>query len=172
MEEPYNPEEKRVASDLAGQTVAYYFRLFRGPVLAVLAAQIVLVILDQKAIYLWFINLLLFIGLTVWLKKGYKGTLFQALILNGSAGLVLGFLLALFKLVWYRQVYLFFNLITETGITFLFGLLIAASTYIVLTREYKEHSILPFKISNKDKELKKGGETNGREKKSGRKPGK
>ena len=147
-------EEKRISSDLAGQTFAYYFRLFRWPVLGVLIAEIVLIILDQGMVYLWFINLLLFVGLTLWIKKVYEGNFIQSLVLNGLAGLTLGFLIALFKLVWHHKVYLFFNIITETVKSLLFRLIISAATYIVITKEYKDHSLLPFKFKNKDKKDK------------------
>ncbi|MDZ7798715.1 MAG: hypothetical protein U5L76_03820 [Patescibacteria group bacterium] len=158
-------ENKSVSSDLAGQTFNFYFKIFRWPLLGVLLVEIVLIVLDQKLIYLWFVNLIFFVGLTLWIKYIYKVRLAHIVVLNGLSGFILGFLMALFKLIWTRKGYLIFNLITESFITLFFGVLISAATFMIITKDYKNHSILPFKLNKK-----KGGGSDGRETKNGGKP--
>jgi len=160
-------ENKSVSSDLAGQTFNFYFRIFRWPLLITLLAEIALIIFDQKLVYLWFINLIFFVGLTLWIKYSYKVKLAHIVVLSGLSGFILGFLMALFKLVWTRKGYLIFNLISESFITLFFGVLISSATFMLVSKEYKKNSILPFKLNKK-----KGGGSNGRKTKNGGKSGK
>jgi len=148
--------QERVSGDLGGETFNFYFHIFRWPLLFVLIGEIILIILRQKAVYLWFINLLFFAVLTLWLYYTYRVRMIHVIILGSLAGFILGFLIALFKLIFERKLYLFFNLISESVITLLFGFLISAATYLLISKESRKNNILSIKKE------KKGGELNGR----------
>lgn len=148
-----------VSGDLAGKRISYYFNLFKWPVLVALLAEIILIIINQPNVYLWFVNLLLFVSLTVWVKYVYNLRLGQTIILSVCAGFILGFLVALFKLIWWHKFYLFFNVVTETMMVTMAGLLLSGGTYLVISKEYrkKEESLFNFIKKNK-----KGGGENGK----------
>ncbi|MFH1367148.1 MAG: hypothetical protein ABIH38_04145 [Patescibacteria group bacterium] len=161
MEEKIDQEEHLkppagVSGDLAGRPISFYFRLFRWPIFTALLTEIVLIIFNQPNVYLWFINLLVFIGLTVWAKQVYNLRLGQAVILGIVSGFVLGLLVSLFKLIWWHKFYLFFNIVTETTTTAMAGLLLSGGTFLMISKEYrkKEESLFNFLKKNK----KGGGE--------------
>jgi hypothetical protein len=145
-----------VSGDLAGRPISFYFRLFKWPVLAALVVEIFLIVFNQPNVYLWSVNLLIFIGLTVWAKQVYNLRLGQAVILGIVSGFVLGLFVSLFKLIWWHKLYLFFNIVTETITTAMAGLLLSGGTFLVLSKEYrkKEESLFNFLKKNK----KGGGE--------------
>lgn len=148
-----------VSGDLAGKRISYYFNLFKWPVLVALLAEIILIITNQLVVYLWFVNLLLFVSLATWAKFVNNLRLGQTIILGICAGFILGFLVSLFKLIWWHKLYLFFNVVTETMIVTMTGLLLSGGTYLLISREYrkKEESLFNFIKKNK-----KGGGENGK----------
>lgn len=148
-----------VSGDLAGKRISFYFNFFKWPVLVALLAEIILIIINQPDVYLWFINLLLFVSLTVWVKYVNNLRLSQTVILGVCAGFVLGFLVSLFKLIWWHKLYWLFNVVTETVLVAMAGLLLSGGTYLVISKEHrkKEESLFNFIKKNK-----KGGGENGK----------
>ncbi|MFA5070435.1 MAG: hypothetical protein WC528_04085 [Patescibacteria group bacterium] len=147
-----------ISGDLFGKTIGFYFSLFRWPVLAALVIEIFLIVFDQRLIYIWFVNLIIFVFLALWGRKINQLRLGQILFLGFSAGLVLGLLVAIFKLIWLHKFYLFFNLMFEAVVTALAGLLLCGGTYLLMTKEYKNQN----SFSKYLKKNKKGGGENGR----------
>ena len=125
---------------LASKPFAFYIRLMRWPLLTAIALEMILLALSQKEVYLWFINLLLFIFLALWAYKIYQLKLGQVITLGSVCGFILGLMISLFRLVWFHKLYLFFNIITETIITLLAGFLISGATFLIITKEYRKNT--------------------------------
>ena len=101
--------EKKPVSEprgiLASKPFAFYIRLMRWPLLFAIALEMILLALSQKEVYLWFINLLLFIFLTLWEHKVYQLRLGQVITLGSVCGFILGLMVSLFRLIWFQAVF-------------------------------------------------------------------
>lgn len=154
---PAGPEEA-----LAGRDFLYYWRHFRWPFVIVLVADVVLYVLSQPMLYVIFIDLVYFIYLGWLMTKRERGTQAHVITLGVTAGLVLGLTASLFKLLYFWQLYLFFNIISETLITGLIGLLISAAVYRILHRQAGiGHSIIPDRSHQRESQGTKGGGRSG-----------
>lgn len=126
------PAEPPIDPPVAGQPLSFYWRSARWPALAASVVEIILAIAGQPSAYLWGVNLAVFIGLPLWLKSKQKLMFGRVLALNVLTGLLIGLIVAAFRLVWERKLYLIFNLITEPLVTAAGGLLIGALAFSVL----------------------------------------
>ena len=138
---------------LAGRPLNFYFKIVVWP-------AIILAVVEIAASFIWdinilvlnlFLDILLFIGLSWYFIRTYQAKQIQVIILSVISGLIIGFLWAIFRLIWEHKFYLFFNLITEPLITALAGLLISAASYLFFTREYRKYKDNPFKNINSKK---------------------
>jgi len=98
---------------IAGQTLAFYWNTAKLPALIGAVLNIILIIANQPSIFLWGVYLVLFVYLAVWLRTRKMLTFGTAVTLGIVAGLMTGFIIACFRLLWEHHLYLIFNLITE-----------------------------------------------------------
>ncbi len=131
------PSDRPLDPPVAGQPLSFYWRTARWPALAAGIVEIILVIAGQPNAYLWGVNLVFFIGLPVWLKSKQNLIFGRVLALNVLTGLLIGLLVAAFRLVWERQLYLIFNLVTEPLVTAAGGFLIGALAFSGLGRSVR-----------------------------------
>src|SRR3989338_10779616 len=111
------PTTRPLDPPLAGQPLSFYWRTARWPAVAASVVEIILVIAGQPNVYLWGVNLVVFIGLSIWLKTKGHLVFGRILAVNVLSGLLIGLIVAAFRLVWERKLYLIFNLVTEPLIT-------------------------------------------------------
>jgi DNA integrity scanning protein DisA with diadenylate cyclase activity len=140
MEEIKEDRDQNYAQNvLGGRPLNFYFKIVIWPAVILVVIEIIISLIWNKDVLNWFLDFLLFIGLSWYFIKSYQAKQIQVIILSIFSGLIIGFLLALFKLIWLHKVYLFFGLITESLITASAGLLISAASYLFFTREYKKY---------------------------------
>lgn len=142
--QPSQPQPKSANAALAGHDFLYYWRHVRLPLLIAFVIGGVLYIFEQQMLYVLFVEFIyvLFVGWSA--VKLYKGNQAQVIITGVIAGLTLGLALSLFKLFFFWKLYLFFNIVTETLVTGLAGLLAGAALYQILHRQTTiTKSILP-----------------------------
>ncbi|MFH0952323.1 MAG: hypothetical protein V1838_04000 [Patescibacteria group bacterium] len=163
-----NQSDTRIKSSsgnppLGGQDFLYYWRYFRWPFLIILATNVALYVLQQVMLYVIFVDIIYFIFLSWLIVKRLKGNQVQAATMGTISGLALGLMVSIFKLIYFWKVYLFFNIITETLITGLVGLLIGAASYLVWHgKSHIRQVIVPGSdLENSKKIEKKGGERSG-----------
>jgi len=136
MEEIKEDRDQNYAQGiLGGRPLNFYFKIAIWPTLILVVIEIITSLLWNKEVLNWFLDFLLFIGLSWYFIKVYQAKQIQVIILSILSGLIIGLLMALFKLIWLHKVYWFFNLISEPLITALAGLLISAATYLFLIRK-------------------------------------
>jgi hypothetical protein len=123
-----SPETVRIA----GQPLVFYWNAARLPALIVATIDAVLIIANLQNVYLWGVHLLLFIGLTIWLKLDGHFSFGSSVTLCATAGLLTGAGVAVFRLIWERKLYLVFNLITEPLLTAAGGFILASLIVAIL----------------------------------------
>lgn len=111
---------------IAGQTLGFYWNAARIPALIAAVVNMILIITDQPPIYLWGVYLVVFVGLAFWLRTKKILTFGSAVTLGACAGLFAGLLVAVFRLVWERKLFLVFNIITEPLLTAAGGFILSA----------------------------------------------
>ncbi|MFH0853424.1 MAG: hypothetical protein V1853_03390 [bacterium] len=121
------PEEVRVS----GQPLGLYWRAMRLGVLIVTTLEIILIITDRPAVYLWTINMIFFLYLGWWLHSKKLITFGSAITMGMLSGFTIGIFVAIFRLAWERKAFLFFGLITEPLITAAGGLLLGALAFTI-----------------------------------------
>lgn len=148
MEEQKNPEEITLSKvELASWQLGQYVRIIAWPVVLAQAFSIVYVLMNRFFDFVWVVNVLAFAYISHIVVQKHQGHYQQAVISNLIAGLVMGFIFALFKLIWQGSFYLFFNLIVEPILTALVGLAVAVVAVYL-------YSILPLKNKSLVKSLK------------------
>ena len=142
------PEERQNQEDITLSKVklgdwqlGQYFKIIAWPVVLAEAFSVVYVLMNKFFDFIWVVNVLAFAFISHLIIQKHKGAYKQAVVANLLAGLIMGFVFALFKLIWLKSFYLFFNLIVEPVITALIGLAVA----VVFAYVY---SILPNKKSD------------------------
>lgn len=145
--------------EIAGLTMGFYFRVIIFPVILALAFSITYVLLNQFFDFVWIVYILAFLYITYAMASKNRGVYKQAVIANALAGLIMGFVFALFKLVWLGNFYLFFNLFVEPVLAALIGIAIAVVLvyiYSSLIPQRKNNSIINNLKSSLKAQIKKG----------------
>ncbi len=122
------PESVRIA----GQSLVFYWQSARIPALIAATVNVILIISKLQPVYLWGINLLLVIGLCIWLKLEERLSFGSAVALSSVAGFFSGAIVAVFRLIWERKLFLVFNLITEPLLTAAGAFALAALVVAIL----------------------------------------
>lgn len=141
---PTQPVTKTNSQPLAGHDFLYYWRRFRLPLVVAGVIAIVLYVFRQPMVYIIFVELVYLLFVAWFMIKRQQATQGQAIVADVLAGLVLGLIMSVFKLLFFWKLYLFFNIVTETLVTGLGGLLAGAALYTILHRQTTiAQSILP-----------------------------
>lgn len=129
---------------LASRTLDFYFKLIKFPIVFAVVLGGVYFFTTQALDFVWFIDLITIGYVAVVIIKKHQGKTQEIIISCGMTGLIIGFFNALFKLVYYRRFYLFFNLISEPFLTALVGIFVGLAIGFSF-----------FKILEKDKRINK-----------------
>lgn len=142
--QPTQPTPKLIAQPLAGHDFLYYWRHLRLPLLVAVALSVVLSIFNQRMVYIIFLELIYLMFISWFMVKRKHSTRAQSIVMGTIAGLILGLVLSIFKLFYFWKLFLFFNIITETLVTGLAGMLAGAALYTILHRQTNlAQSLLP-----------------------------
>lgn len=105
-------------------SLGFYFKVISLPVLVAVIVEIIYFYQQKNFDFVWLIDLIALGYLALIVIKKYHGKFQELAIACGISGLLIGFLSALFKLIYIRKFYLFLNLISETAITAISGIII------------------------------------------------
>lgn len=162
LEKEKKPEDITLSKvELGGWPLGLYWRIIAWPTVLAGAFSIVYVLTNKFFDFIWVVNILAFAYITHLVVQKHAGQYKQAMTANLAAGLFLGFVFALFKLIWLKNFYLFFNLIVEPVLTALIGLAVAVIVvYIYSILSIKNKSLIrSLKDSFNRAKLGKGGES-------------
>ena len=136
---------------LGDKKLEFYFDLIKYPVVFAIVINVVYFFIRKSFDVMWVFDIMAFTYIAVFILKKQLGKRVEVFIACGISGLFIGFFMAVFKLVYFRKFYLFFNLISEPFLTFIVGGFVGlAVAYIILK---------PNKKSKKDVSIpKKGGD--------------
>lgn len=107
---------------IAGHPPAYYLKKTRGFVVIGVILHVIAFALHLSGLYGWFIKLVLAALLGVIFVGPRHLTPKVAAAGGATLGLVMGLIVAIIEIVWYRQLWTVFNLIAEPLATALLGL--------------------------------------------------
>ena len=108
---------------LYGKSLKWYKEIALWPMFILLVVEIGIRVVQSKYFYLspaevfnWLINIvrvIIFIYLSIVAIRQFKASKQQTITAAVSGGLLVGFLLAIFQLFWYFELWAFFNLIGQ-----------------------------------------------------------
>ncbi|MDO8311208.1 MAG: hypothetical protein Q7T25_04645 [Sideroxyarcus sp.] len=111
---------------VAGWKLHDYIIRFRYPLVIVVVAEMVLLILTKQNSVVWILHL----GLFAYLVMTTQGlTVRRAAMLGAFTGFFAGLGMAIFRLVFIRQIYYALNLIAEPALTAVLGGIVAATLF-------------------------------------------
>jgi len=129
---------------LYGRSLTWYKDVALWPMFILLIIELGARVIQTKYLPLWneeifsyviyFSRLVLFSYLGIFAIKQYKASKTQAIIAATLGGLIAGFLLAVFQLFWYFELWTFFNIIGQPLLMAAMGVVI---TWLVSTIFYK-----------------------------------
>ena len=134
-----------VGQFIYGQSLTWYKEIAIWPMLILLVIELGTRVMQTNYLYLWppkiftwFIvgaRIVLFIYLAVSAVRQYQANKMQTVTVAIIGGGVVGFLLAIFQLFWYFELWTFFNLI---GQPLLFAAVGALISWVVYTAVFKK----------------------------------
>ncbi|MFA6272177.1 MAG: hypothetical protein WC693_03640 [Patescibacteria group bacterium] len=135
---------------LSDKKLEFYFDVVKYPVVFAIVINIVYYYI-RKTDAMWVFDILAFVYIAIFILKKQLGKRAVVFIACGISGLFIGFFMAVFKLVYFRKFYLFFNLISEPFLTFIVGSFVGLVVAYIILR--------PNKKNKKDVSIpKKGGD--------------
>ncbi len=141
--EPLQAEVRQAAAEplrgvgefICGRSLKWYQEVAVWPMFILLVAEISLRVMQSRYFLSWpeqifsglisLVRVASFVYLTVTAFKNYQATRRQALTAAVLGGLVAGVLLAVFQLLWYFELWTFFNLIGQPLLLAAAGLVIS-----------------------------------------------
>lgn len=119
---------------LLSRTFGWYREVALWPMFILLLFELGIRVIQVKYLYLWDENiftgiifacrLVIFASLGITAIKNYQATKPQAMLAAALGGLVAGFLLAIFQLFWYLELWAIFNLIGQPLLMMVNGVII------------------------------------------------
>lgn len=125
---------------IAGQKLSFYWRVTRGLILLLLILEIVIMVVNQYLYLHWVAEPLIFFILSWVLIKKYKVRLNTLVAASIFLGVIAGFLLAIFEIIWYHQWWYLFDLIRLPILLSIEGFIVS----VILTLIFK--SLLKNKV--------------------------
>ncbi|MFA6392024.1 MAG: hypothetical protein WCW66_04730 [Patescibacteria group bacterium] len=129
----------------------YYFDIIKYPVVLTVVVNIVYFLIRKSFDIMWVFDIVAFIYIAYIIVKKKQGKITDAFIACGISGLFMGFFIAVFKFIYFRKFYLFFNIISEPFLTFIVGGFIGVAFAYIALKKFKKNK---KEISS----TKKGGE--------------
>ncbi len=129
----YRPKDRKPVQFVGGKNFDYYLGVILLPVIVVVIAEIVMTIFEVSLYFIWAINVISFIYVAWAIYLRRKDTFTEAGTAVVMMGVLIGFLMAVFKLIYVYKVYLIFNLIAEPIRTGLLGLVIVWLIHLVIS---------------------------------------
>jgi len=130
----YRPKESKRTTQIAGgKDFNYYLGIIVLPVIVVVIAEIILNIFAVPVYFFWLIDIVSFIyvGWAVYWKR--KDSFREAGTAAVMMGVLIGLLMAVFRLIYFHKLYLIFNLIAEPIRSGLLGLLVVWLIHLVIS---------------------------------------
>ena len=122
----------------AKKQLELFFKTIAIPVFLAAIVQISAFFIENTIIVVWLVNLIIFLYLTFLLKYKYKSSLKQLISYTITVGVILGFIVALVRLITNYEFYLIFNLIAEPAEFAAFGALLSCFIYLILKDKNKK----------------------------------
>lgn len=151
-EQQTKPVQSREEAVLAGWTLQSYLTRIRIPALAVVIAEMVLLIIWKYNVVVWLLDLALFVYLVV---STADLTFRRAAILGATAGFLAGFGIAIFRLIFIRDAYYILNLIAEPALTALLGAAVSSVFFQFLQQRQMKKVAAQAKRQEKEDEKQK-----------------
>ncbi|MFH1598563.1 MAG: hypothetical protein ABIB97_05910 [Patescibacteria group bacterium] len=129
----YRPKEKKPAQLVGGKNFDYYLGIILLPIIVVTIAEAVMIVFEVKVYFFWIINVVSFIyvGWAIYLRR--RDSFTEAGTAAAMMGVLIGLLIAIFKIIYFRKVYLIFNLIAEPVRTGILGLVVVWLLHLILS---------------------------------------
>lgn len=126
------------AEEKAKKELKKYFKIIALPVLLAAVVQVCAFFVENTNLIIWLALIIIFIYLTFLLKYRYQASLKKVLTYLISVGCILGFIVALVKLILAYKFYLIFNLIAEPALFAAIGVLVGSLVYLLFKNKRKE----------------------------------
>ena len=144
---------------LGSKPLGFYFALIKFPIIFVVVVEIVYFLSQKSFNYVWIFDLVAFGYVAAILAKKHRLGYKEIVIGGGFTGLFIGLFVAVFKLIYFRKLFYFFNLISEPAITTLVGIFFGIAVGYVLLHIFKTNEKINKETFPPFGE-KKGGELN------------
>ena len=136
----FKPKAKKSVQFVGGKNFDYYLGVIILPIIVVVVAEIFLIIYEASIYFFWIINIISFVYIAWAIYLRRKDSFTEAGTAAVMMGVIIGFLVAVFKLIYFHKVYLIFNLIAEPVRTGLLGLVIVWLVHLIISLIKKQPS--------------------------------
>jgi len=117
---------------IAGKKLRFYWQNTRLLIIAIFAVEAIIAVLDQFEFLTWVVEVIAFFILAYFLARKHKAKINTTLFASGYAGVLAGFIVAIFQLIWYREWLYALNLIRLPFIYCVLGIVVSFVSYLLL----------------------------------------
>ena len=117
----------------------FYFDIIKYPIILATVINMVYFFIRDSIEVMWIFDILAFIYIATMVIKKKQGKQREVFIACGIAGLFMGLFIALFKFIYFRKFYLFFNLVSEPFLTFFVGGFVGVAVAYISLKMFKKN---------------------------------